>query len=102
MICIITNHALLYRGDDQPSPSLYLFSLFSMFTGTIKKKVENKGFGFIAVEGSEDIFFHMSACNGQFNNLPEGTAVQFDTEESPKGKRAVNLVAVGAAENAVL
>lgn len=68
-----------------------------MMTGTIKKKVENKGFGFIAVEGGEDIFFHMSACNGQFNNMPEGTAVQFDTEESPKGKRAVNVAVLAAA-----
>lgn len=73
-----------------------------MMYGTIKKKVETKGFGFIAIEGGDDIFFHMSACNGQFNNLPEGTAVQFDIEESPKGKRAVNIVAAVAATDAAL
>lgn len=67
-----------------------------MLSGTIKKKIENKGFGFIAVEGGEDIFFHMSACNGQFDNLPEGTAVQFELQDSPKGKRAVNVVAVAS------
>ena len=65
-----------------------------MFTGTVKKKIQDKGFGFIAVEGGADLFFHMSACNGQFDSLAEGTPVQFDTEDSPKGKRAINVVAI--------
>jgi CspA family cold shock protein len=65
-----------------------------MAQGTIKKKVQEKGFGFISVEGGEDVFFHMSACNGQFDSLSEGTPVAFDLEDSPKGKRAVNVVPV--------
>ncbi len=64
-----------------------------MPTGTIKKKME-KGFGFIAPQdGSADLFFHMSACNGQFDSLQEGQTVSFDIEESPKGPRAQNVVA---------
>ena len=32
-----------------------------MATGSIKTKTD-KGFGFISVEGSADVFFHHSAC----------------------------------------
>ncbi|MEQ1849491.1 MAG: cold shock domain-containing protein [Candidatus Peribacteraceae bacterium] len=60
--------------------------------GTIKKKTE-KGFGFIAMENSPDLFFHLSACNGAFDSLAEGQAVTFDLEDSPKGKRAINVQA---------
>ncbi len=61
-----------------------------MPTGAIKKKMD-KGFGFISMEGSDDVFFHMSECNGQFDALQEGQAVQFDIEEGPKGKKATNV-----------
>lgn len=62
-------------------------------TGTIKKKTE-KGFGFISVEGSADVFFHNSACNGQYDSLHEGQTVQFDVEQGEKGPKAANVVAV--------
>ena len=57
------------------------------------KKLTDKGFGFIAVEGQEkDLFFHSKALVGvQFADLHEGDAVTFDTEESPKGMNAVNV-----------
>lgn len=63
--------------------------------GTIKKKTD-QGFGFIAVEGAEDVFFHMSATNGQFDNLNEGQAVSFDTEANPRDgrMRAANVLAI--------
>jgi cold shock protein len=64
-----------------------------MATGIIKKKIEDKGIGFISVEGGEDVFYHMSACDGQYDSLQEGMSVTFDTEDSPKGKRAVNVKA---------
>lgn len=61
-------------------------------TGTIKK-LTDKGFGFISGEGlSKDLFFHSKALVGvQFNELHEGDAVNFETEESPKGLNAVNV-----------
>lgn len=62
--------------------------------GTIKKKTD-KGFGFIATADGADVFFHMSSCNGAFDSLQEGQTVSFDTEDSPKGIRAMNVVAVG-------
>ena len=63
-----------------------------MANGTIKTKTE-KGFGFIQVEGSDDVFFHHSACNGQFDNLAIGAAVTFDLEQGEKGPKAANVVA---------
>jgi len=64
-----------------------------MPTGTIKKKTE-KGFGFIAqTDGGADVFFHLSACNGQFDALQEGQAVTFDIENGEKGPKAANVVA---------
>lgn len=62
-----------------------------MVTGIIKKKIEEKGIGFISVEGSDDLFFHMSACDGQYDNLQEGMTVTCDSEQSDKGMRAVNV-----------
>jgi len=62
-------------------------------TGTIKKLVSDKGFGFIAVEGMEkDLFFHSKALvDVQFTELNEGDTVSFEVEDSPKGKNAVNV-----------
>ena len=61
--------------------------------GVIKKLISDKGFGFIAVAGQEkDIFFHSKGLVGvTFEELHEGDAVTFDTEESPKGMNAVNV-----------
>ncbi len=60
--------------------------------GTIKK-LTDKGFGFISVEGQEkDLFFHSKSLVGaQFNELKEGQAVTFEVEDSPKGPNAVNV-----------
>ncbi len=63
-----------------------------MATGTIKTKTD-KGFGFIKMEGSADVFFHSTACGGQFDMLDIGQQVQFDLEEGPKGPKAMNVVA---------
>ena len=61
-------------------------------TGTIKK-LTDKGFGFITVEGQEkDLFFHSkSLVDVQYADLHEGDAVSFDVEDSPKGPNAVNV-----------
>ncbi|KKR70535.1 MAG: Cold shock-like protein [Candidatus Nomurabacteria bacterium GW2011_GWB1_40_7] len=61
-------------------------------TGTIKR-LTDKGFGFIAGEGlAKDLFFHSNSLVGvTFDELKEGDAVSFETEESPKGLNAVNV-----------
>lgn len=60
--------------------------------GTIKT-LTDRGFGFITVEGQDkDLFFHSNALVGvQFNELHEGDAVTFESEQSPKGMNAVNV-----------
>ena len=61
-------------------------------TGTIKK-LTDKGFGFITGEGlAKDLFFHGNSLVGvTFDELKEGDAVSFETEESPKGLNATNV-----------
>ncbi len=61
-------------------------------TGSIKK-LTDKGFGFITGEGlAKDLFFHGNSLVGvRFDELREGDAVSFDTEETPKGPSAVNV-----------
>ena len=61
-------------------------------TGSIKK-LTDKGFGFITAEGlAKDLFFHSNSLVGvSFDELREGDAVTFDTEETPKGPSAVNV-----------
>ena len=63
-----------------------------MAQGTIKR-LTDRGFGFIAPEGSDkDLFFHAKELQGaQFNDLKEGDAVEFEVSESPKGPCAINV-----------
>ena len=62
-------------------------------TGTIKKLVTDKGFGFITAEGlAKDLFFHSNSLVGvTFDELKEGDTLSFETEESPKGLNATNV-----------
>ena len=66
-----------------------------MKTGTVKWFNSQKGFGFITVEGGEDVFVHFSAIteegNGGRKNLEEGEQVQFDVVEGDKGLQAANV-----------
>ena len=58
------------------------------------KRLTDKGFGFIASDESpdKDVFFHSSALQEvQFSDLREGDAVSFDTEDSDRGPRAINV-----------
>ena len=67
-----------------------------MAQGTVKK-ITDKGFGFIASDdGGNDLFFHLSALEGtQFDDLQEGTRVEFNIGEGPKGPRAENVRVAG-------
>jgi CspA family cold shock protein len=63
--------------------------------GTVKWFNGNKGYGFIAREGGEDVFVHYSAIQGEgYRNLDEGQKVEFTIERGPKGLQAVNVVKV--------
>lgn len=59
-------------------------------TGTVKRLVSDKGFGFVAAADGNEYFFHRSACE-TFETLREGDAVTFDAGQGPKGPRAENV-----------
>jgi CspA family cold shock protein len=61
-----------------------------MATGTIKRIVADRGFGFIAAEDEKEYFFHRGGLDASldFDRLVGGERVEFDTEASPKGPRA--------------
>ncbi|MDD3531538.1 MAG: cold shock domain-containing protein [Candidatus Pacebacteria bacterium] len=66
-----------------------------MQNGTVIKKNE-KGFGFIKVDGapdgSKDLFFHANELrNTSFDELREGDKVTFEIGDSPKGQNALNV-----------
>jgi CspA family cold shock protein len=65
----------------------------TMTTGTIKKVVSDRGFGFIAAEDGKEYFFHRDGLTPSldFDRLTGGERVQFDIEQSPKGARAKNV-----------
>ena len=64
-----------------------------MKQGTVKWFNAEKGFGFIEVEGENDVFVHFSAIQGEgFKSLDEGQAVEFEVTEGAKGPQAVNVV----------
>jgi len=64
-----------------------------MKTGTVKWFNAEKGFGFISIEGEDDVFVHFSAINSEgFKTLEEGQEVQFDVVEGAKGPQAANVV----------
>ena len=62
-------------------------------TGTVKKLVTERGFGFITAENGKDYFFHRDglAQSLDFDRLVGGEKVQFEVEPSPKGDRAKNI-----------
>ena len=63
-----------------------------MATGTVKWFNAEKGYGFIAVEGGQDVFVHYSAIQADgFRNLQEGQQVQFEIVEGRKGPQAANV-----------
>ncbi|MDR2167127.1 MAG: cold-shock protein [Clostridiales bacterium] len=63
-----------------------------MKTGTVKWFNAEKGFGFISVEGEDDVFVHFSAINSDgYKTLEEGQEVEFEVVDGTKGPQAANV-----------
>jgi cold shock protein len=65
-----------------------------VMTGTIKKIIRPKGFGFIIPDdGTEEVFFHRGslAPRNQIEDFNEGDTVQFQTRKGEKGPVAFDL-----------
>ncbi len=64
-----------------------------METGTVKWFNAEKGFGFIEIEGGNDVFVHFSAIVGDgYKSLDEGDRVEFNIVEGQRGPQAENVV----------
>jgi cold shock protein len=63
--------------------------------GTVKWFNAAKGFGFIQRSTGDDVFVHFSAIQTSgYRSLDEGSQVEFEVKQGPKGLQAENVVRV--------
>ena len=66
---------------------------FIMSVGKVKWFSDKKGYGFIEVEGGEDVFVHFSSVQADgYKSLKEGQSVEFDITTGQKGPQASNVI----------
>lgn len=66
-----------------------------MKVGVVKWFNNEKGFGFISVEGENDVFIHFSAIQGEgYKSLEEGQKVEFEIVDGAKGPQAANVTRI--------
>nr|1HZB_A Chain A, COLD SHOCK PROTEIN CSPB [[Bacillus] caldolyticus]1HZB_B Chain B, COLD SHOCK PROTEIN CSPB [[Bacillus] caldolyticus] len=64
-----------------------------MQRGKVKWFNNEKGYGFIEVEGGSDVFVHFTAIQGEgFKTLEEGQEVSFEIVQGNRGPQAANVV----------
>jgi CspA family cold shock protein len=67
-------------------------------TGKVKWFNTSKGFGFIEVDGGDDVFVHYSGLKMEgYKTVDEGDEVEFEIVNDGKGPRASGVVVVGGA-----
>ncbi|HEV3451544.1 MAG TPA: cold-shock protein [Acidimicrobiia bacterium] len=63
-----------------------------MVNGTVKFFNAEKGYGFIAREGGDDVFVHFSQIEGEgYRTLQQGQKVEFEIGPGRKGDEARNV-----------
>jgi CspA family cold shock protein len=61
--------------------------------GIVKWFNAAKGYGFIQRSGGDDVFVHFSAIRDDgYRSLDEGSAVEFEVRQGPKGLQAENVI----------
>lgn len=66
-----------------------------MTQGTVKWFNADKGFGFIEIEGGDDVFVHFTAIEGEgYKSLEEGQEVSFEIVEGNRGPQAANVTKI--------
>lgn len=61
--------------------------------GKVKWFSPEKGYGFIAREGGDDVFVRFSAIQDEgFKTLNEGQDVEFEIVEGARGPQAANVI----------
>jgi len=63
-----------------------------MTQGTVKWFNADKGYGFIAVDGGNDVFVHYSAILADgYRSLEQGQRVEFEIAQSDRGPQAESV-----------
>ena len=66
-----------------------------MPNGTVKFFNAEKGYGFLSVDGEEDVFVHYSNIEGEgYRSLDEGQNVEYEVGPGKKGPEALNVRAI--------
>jgi CspA family cold shock protein len=76
------------QEDDLQPESIQIDPVSGKYLGRLKWYNASRGYGFIARGGGEDIFFHKSDVLVDPEELPEGTWILYDVEETTKGLEA--------------
>ncbi len=63
-----------------------------MARGTVSWFCDQKGYGFIAVEGHDDVYVHHAAIEGRgFRTLNVGERVEFEIQKGTRGPEAAHV-----------